>query len=85
MKIDVTKRKFRADRFREVMDAHGATVDDIVEIAKRATTSGFYLNADNYRKIASGEIYPGIAALIYICEAVNVSADYLLGLSEKVN
>lgn len=84
--LNVSKGIFRADRLREVMDAHGATVDDIAEVAKKYTTYNRYHNPEAYRRIAAGvKLYPNIFELAYICEAVNVSADYLLGLSERVN
>ncbi len=77
---------FRADRLREAMKENGATVDDIAnalyeefglqEMDFAYMCAKGLVHKDDYN-IPAGE-------LIAICKAVNVSADYLLGLSDEM-
>lgn len=81
-------RGLRADRFKQVMKEHGATVDDIFEEVKR--TEGGSLFSDDIERLVNGECsretkWFTVGDIYAICSAVNVSADYLLGLSDKVN
>ena len=77
---------FRADRLKKAMEENGATVDDIAkslyeefgltEMDFAYACAEKYTYADNYNIPAQ--------ELIAVCKAVNVSADYLLGLSDEM-
>ena len=76
---------FMADRLKRAMAENGADIEDICEEMKK----DFYLlweeSDRNYiRRIINGKSLPGIFELFTICKAVNVSADYLLGISDEM-
>lgn len=80
------QKSFSAERLRKVMENNGATEKDI-------ETEAYKLNIyppacdtmEGYIKlIMSGQVAPSVRMLKAICVSVNVSADYLMGLSERV-
>lgn len=78
---------FSAERLRKAMQDNGATEKDIIAEAYKM---GIYLPARYTMeiyvdRIVSGEMIPFARMIKAICIAVNVSADYLLNLSDKVN
>lgn len=78
---------FSAERLRRAMQDNGATEKDIVAEAYRM---GIYPPASDTMeiyvdRIVWGEIIPFARMIKAICIAVNVSADYLMGLSERMN
>ncbi len=78
---------FRVDRLRKAMNENGSTVEDIAkslfEEADLIIEKNFaYGYAEN---LIHGEIYDISGSEFYaVCKAVNVSADYLLGLSDEM-
>ena len=77
---------FRTDRLKKAMTENEVTIEDIaksfyevfeltdMDFARGCAKSLMY--SDNYN-IPAGELYS-------VCKAVNVSADYLLGLSDEM-
>ena len=47
------------------------------EIAKRADVSG-----TTVRRYMNGETYPSLKMLVKLCDILDVTADYLLGMTE---
>lgn len=88
-----TFRGFRVDRLREAMKENGATFEDIVKSLCKAfelTDMDFarecaknLMCSDNY-DISTGGFSVVCNDLYSICRVVNVSADYLLGLSDEM-
>ena len=78
---------FRADRLKKAMKENGAAVEDIakslyevfglteMDFACECAETLIYSNGHD---ISAGELYAA-------CKAANVSADYLLGLSDEIN
>lgn len=77
---------FRADRLREAMKENGAAIEDIAKSLQEEfgyTDMEFaYACAETYTYADNCNI-PTLD-LYAICKAVNVSADYLLGLSDEM-
>ncbi len=77
---------FRADRLKKAMEENGATVEDIakslyevfglVEMDFACECAKALINKEDYN-IPAGELYAA-------CKAANVSADYILGLSDEM-
>ena len=77
---------FRADRLKKAMEENGATVEDIakslyevfglteMDFACECAETLIYSNGHD---ISAGELYAA-------CKAVNVSSDYILGLSDEM-
>ena len=74
---------FRADRLREAMKENGATIEDILKELEKIYGA---LWQENYhiRNVIAGKDVPLNVDVFAICKAVNVSADYLLGLSDEM-
>ena len=77
---------FRADRLKKAMKENGATIEDIAKSLREEfgnirldfayMCEEWLIRKDDYN-IPARE-------LIAVCKAVNVSADYLLGLSDEM-
>ena len=69
-------------RLREIREKRGLSQVQLVKmIAKIGVTQD--CNSDVIGKYERGERFPSAYKLRDICVALNVSADYLLGLSDK--
>ena len=76
---------FRGDRLREAMKENGASLNDIAEVLKHI--KGLLWGQDEKHHlfgVVNGGVYPTNVEIFAICKAVNVSADYLLGLSDEM-
>lgn len=82
MKIE---RVFKTELFIEMMNRTRKSVDDIAETARKHNTMKSCCEPETYRRIAIGKMIPTVYDIVYICETLNCSADYLLGLSKEVN
>ena len=70
------------NRLREIREKRGLSQAQLVKmIAKIEVIQA--LNSDVIGKYERGERFPSAYKLRDICVALNVSADYLLGLSDK--
>ena len=76
---------FRADRLRKAMEENEATIADIVK-EMLGEQEGYLskMYSHRFRNIMDDLGFPSIIELRAICKAVNVSADYLLGLSDEM-
>lgn len=77
---------FRADRLREVMEKHEATLNDIADgLSKLKSIYPRDIDIKSYvNKIINGSWEPGYNTLLVICEVCNCTSDYLLGLSDEI-
>ena len=75
---------FRADRLRKAMKENGATVEDIAGAEDEEETLLNDLYFQRFYELVDGIGFPSISELYKICKYVNVSADYLLGLSDDM-
>ena len=76
---------FRADRLKKAMTENEAAFEDMCE-EMRKDLDLFWEESDReyLRRIINGKAIPGLFDIFTICKAVNVSADYLLGLSDEM-
>ncbi|MCQ2743488.1 MAG: hypothetical protein MJ230_01650 [bacterium] len=72
---------FNTERLCQTMNEHGA---DIATVVAKMYDCGISDCEDKFISIMNGKM-PNTFELRAICQAVNVSADYLLNLSDKVN
>ncbi len=73
---------FRADRLKKAMEENGVTAEDIANtIAQVDRHIGIECVKDI---VTERNPYVSLYILCLICKAVNVSADYLLGLSDEM-
>ena len=69
-------------RLREIREKRGLSQLQLAKtIAKIGVVQGY--KVDTIGKYERGEVFPSAYKLHDICIALNVSADYLLGLSDK--
>jgi len=64
-----------ASRLKESRKVKGATQKQVAELLS--------LNERTYRQYEAGEVDPPSSKVVKLCNYFNVSADYLLGLSDK--
>ena len=77
---------FRTDRLKKAMEENGATVKDIAKSLYPEVDFIEMTFACDYVKelINKDDCSVPTSEIIAVCKAVNVSADYLLGLSDEM-
>ncbi len=74
---------FRADRLRKAMKENGATIKDIKKEMEKNFNISHILDS-HIENVVAGKDIPLNGDIFVICKVVNVSADYLLGLSDEM-